>query len=110
MTNFSKAKKRRVSLRAGVAYATDLTLATRVALEAVQPIPGLVADPAPAVVFDTLGEATVGFLLTYWIDTAQADFGVAQDQGLKAVKEAFQREQIALPIAFRGVVLQEAGK
>jgi small-conductance mechanosensitive channel len=110
MTNFSKAKKRRVSLRAGVAYDTDLTLATRVALEAVQPITGLVADPAPAVVFDTLGESTVGFLLTYWIDTAQADFGVAQDQGLKAVKAAFQREQIVLPIAFRGVMLQEIGK
>lgn len=110
MTNFSKAKNRRVSLRAGVSYATDLALATRAALEAVQQVRGLVADPAPAVVFDTFGETTVGFVLTYWIDPAQVDFGAAQDQGLKAVKEAFQREQIGLPVAFRALVVQESGK
>ena len=56
-------------------------------------------------VFDTLGEATVGFILTYWIDPARVDFGVAQDQGLKAVKEAFQREQIEVPITIRSVIM-----
>jgi small-conductance mechanosensitive channel len=75
-------------------------------LDAVQGVPGLAADPAPAVVFDTLGESTVGFVLTYWIHTVQADFGAAQDYGLKAVKEAFQREAIALPIAIRAFVVQ----
>lgn len=106
LTNFSKARKRRVSLRAGVSYDTNLPRATQIALEAVKGVPGLIADPAPAVVFDTFGEASVDFLLTYWIDTAQTDFGAAQDHGLKAVKEAFQNEAISLPIAIRTFVLQ----
>ena len=107
LTNYSKAQSRRVGLRAGVAYDTDLDLATRTALEAVQQVRGLVGDPAPSVIFDTFGEQLIGFILYYWIDTAQADFGVAQDQGLKLIKEAFQREQITLPIAIRALVVQQ---
>ena len=107
LTNYSKAQSRRVGLRAGVSYDTDLDLATRTALEAVQHVSGLVSDPAPSVIFDTFGEQLIGFILYYWIDTAQADFGVAQDQGLKLIKEAFQREQITLPIAIRALVVQQ---
>ena len=107
LTNYSKAQQRRVGLRAGVSYDTDLDLATRTALEAVQQVRGLVGDPAPSVIFDTFGEQLIGFILYYWIDIAQADFGAAQDQGLKVIKEAFQREQITLPIAIRALVMQQ---
>jgi small conductance mechanosensitive channel len=107
LTNYSKAQKRRVGLRAGVSYDTDLDLATRTALAAVQQVRGLVSDPAPSVIFDTFGEQLIGFILYYWIDTSQADFGAAQDQGLKVIKEAFQREHITLPIAVRALMVQQ---
>ena len=107
LTNYSKAQRRRVGLRAGVSYDTDLDLATRTALEAVQQVRGLVSDPAPSVIFDTFGEQLIGFILYYWIDTTQADFGATQDQGLKVIKEAFQREHITLPIAIRALVVQQ---
>jgi small conductance mechanosensitive channel len=107
LTNYSKTQKRRVGLRAGVSYDTDLDLATRTALEAVQQVRGLVSDPAPSVIFDTFGEQLIGFILYYWIDTSQADFGAAQDQGLKVIKEAFQREHITLPIAVRALMVQQ---
>ena len=107
LTNYSKAQRRRVGLRAGVSYDTDLDLATRSALEAVQQVRGLVSDPAPSVIFDTFGEQLIGFILYYWIDTSQADFGAAQDQGLKVIKEAFQHEHITLPIAIRALVVQQ---
>jgi len=59
--NFSKAKRRRVNISVGVAYESDLDKVTRVVLEAMNDVPGLLQDPAPAVIFSTFGDSAIQF-------------------------------------------------
>lgn len=110
ITNFTKASVRRLELRIGVSYATDLEKATRVALEAVNALPDVLDDDlAPSVVFDNFGDSSVDFKLYYWIDTATTQFQIAQDQGIKAVKAAFERESIEIPFPIRTMIVAQTG-
>lgn len=110
ITNFTKAAVRRLALRIGVSYTTDLDKATRVALEAVSALPDVLGDEqAPSVVFDNFGDSSIDFTLFYWIDTEATPFGIAQDQGVKAVKTAFEREGIDIPLPVRTMVMAQPG-
>jgi len=103
LTNLSKVPKRRVDLAASVDYATDLEQASRVALEAVRQVPGVILDaPAPAISFETFGDKGINFTLSYWINTAEIGFQPAKDAGLKAINQAFGREGITMP-HFKGI-------
>ncbi|MGD8815506.1 MAG: mechanosensitive ion channel family protein [Anaerolineales bacterium] len=97
IVNFTRAECRRVELKIGVAVDSDLDQVTRVALEAVAPILGVIEDPSPRVAFDNFGESTIDFAIHYWIDTSITDVIVAQDAGVKAIKIAFEREAIVMP-------------
>ena len=105
--NFSKAKHRRVNISVGVAYESDLDKVTRVVLEAINDVPGLLQDPAPAVIFSTFGDSAIEFSAYYWIDTDVAGLGSAQDAGVKAIKNAFKREGIEIPYPIRTVLTSE---
>ena len=108
--NYSRADHRRVELKIGVATDSDLDQVTRVALEALVPIPGLIQNPSPRVAFDNFGESTIDFTLHYWIDTAVTDVIPAQDAGVKAIKLAFEREAIVMPYPTRTLLThQEQG-
>lgn len=107
LTNYSRAPRRRIELQVGVAYGSNLEHVTRVTLEAVRQVPGVIQnDPAPAVVFKSFGESSIDFSLYYWVDLDQAGYWAAQDQVLKAVHSAFQHEGIEIPFPVRTVYLQ----
>lgn len=89
ITNYSKINRRRVSVSGAVAHGTDLEQATRLLLDAIHRLPGLVAGkPEPSVVFNQLGENSIGYKVHYWIDLTQTTFDAAQDGGLKLIKAA----------------------
>ncbi len=97
IVNNSRAERRRVELKIGVAVDSDLDQVTRVALEAIASIDGVIEDPSPRVAFVNFGESTIDFTLHYWVDTSVTDVILAQDAGVKAIKLAFERESIVLP-------------
>jgi small conductance mechanosensitive channel len=110
LTNFSQATQRRIGLRVGVAYDTDLEQATRVALQAIRDVPELaLEDPPSQVVFDNFGDSSIDFTLYYWIDTTQSKFLDAKDQGVRAIKRAFQEQGIEIPFPIREVLLSQQG-
>ena len=102
ITNYSKAKRRRVALDIGVAYGSDLEHVTETAQEAIKSLPGIILDdPAPSVVFKNFGDSSIDFTLYYWIDASESDLFTATDQGIKLVNAAFQRENIEIPYPIR---------
>ena len=105
--NFSKAKQRRMNMSVGVAYEPDLDKMTRVMLEAMNDVPGLLQDPAPAVIFSTCGDSAIEFSAYYWIDTDVAELGSAQDAGGKAIKTDCKHEGIEIPHPIRIVFTHE---
>jgi len=92
---------RRLDLSVGVAYASDLDLVARTAVQAISALPGLQMDPAPKAVFDKFGESSIDFTLYYWVDTKQIGFLDAKDQGVRSLKVAFAQAGIEIPFPIR---------
>lgn len=95
ITNFSALGKRRVDTVVGVAYGTDLTKAVKVARAALEKVPGVLADPAPAVAVGSLGDSAVTINVRPW--AACANYWAVFSGAQQAVKEAFEREGISIP-------------
>ena len=95
ITNFSALGKRRVDTVVAVAYGTDLTKAVDVARAALQKVPGVLAEPAPAVAVGSLGESAVTINVRPW--STCADYWAVFSGAQQAVKEAFERESITIP-------------
>ena len=72
----------------GVAYDTDLSTARAVALEAVQGLPSVLAQPAPLVLVGELGPSTVQLQVLFWTEPQQALVRRAQDEVLSALLAA----------------------
>ena len=106
--NFTKTDLRRIELKVGVAYGSDLERVTQVALEAIQMVPGLLDEPAPVLFFHTFGDSAIEFSIRYWFDTTENDVFSARDVGVKAIKAAFEREGIEIPYPIRTVQLANA--
>jgi len=109
LTNLSRAPRRRVELKVGVAYDTDLDTATEVVLAALAGVPGVILDdPAPQVVFKAFGDSAIELSAYYWFDTAATGYFIAQDSGVKAVTQAFRAAGIEIPFPIRTVLMGRA--
>ncbi len=95
--NYSLFDKRRIELKGGVSYDSDLEKARQVAVEAISKVDGVMDDPAPRLVFDNFGGSTVDFTLYYWVDLANADYQESIDSGFLYIKQAFEEHQIEMP-------------
>jgi len=108
--NFSRARSRRLELNLGVAYDSDPALVRRTALEALAAVQGMLAEPAPQVVFNKFGSSTFDLTIYYWIDTAQTSPPEAQDRGLVEVNRLFQAAGIEMPLPTQVVQVQKANE
>lgn len=102
---FSHAPRRRLTLRVGVAYNSDLDLVSRTVQSALESIPGVVTDdPAPKVVFENFGDSSINLSAYFWIDTEATGYWDAQDQSIKVVKSAFEKAGVEIPFPVRTIV------
>ena len=85
IVNYSRADRRRIELSVGISYESDPERVRQIAVQAIQGVDGLLADPAPVVYFKSFGASAFDFSLFYWIDTNVSDPTIAQDQGLSAI-------------------------
>jgi small conductance mechanosensitive channel len=70
LENYSKHGELRIDVPVGIAYKEDIRQAREVLLEAVRSIPGVMAQPQPDVVVESLGDSSVNLLVRAWIETA----------------------------------------
>ncbi len=104
--NFTRSVRRRIELPVGVAFGSDPEQVQKLALEAIGQVPGLLADPAPQVVFRAFGNSSINFAVLYWVDTTQSNTFDAQDAGLKLIKRAFETHNISIPYPIHTVLMQ----
>jgi small conductance mechanosensitive channel len=107
ITNYTKISRRRVSLTIGVSYDSDLQTVSEIALRAIHSVSGLLDEPAPVLFFHNFGESSIDFTIRYWFDTSENDIFSAQDMGVKAIKHAFERENIEIPFPIRTILMQD---
>ncbi len=109
LTNFTRNRLRRVEIKCGVAYGTNLEKARQIALDAIRSIPGVLADPAPSVNYNEFGGSSILFSLFYWVDTIDLKFLDMSDAGVVALEQAFAQAGIDIPYPTRVVQLLQPG-
>lgn len=95
--NFSRPNTRRIELTVGVGYPSNLDQVREIALQAIHTVDGLLQEPSPVLYFNQFGDSAIYLTLYYWIDTRLSDVLKAKDQGLVAVKAAFEQARIEIP-------------
>lgn len=96
IVNFSALGKRRIDLQVAIGYATDLDKALKIAIEALRAVPGVLADPEPCVSVDALSDGRVTLNVRPWSDCA--DYWTIYDASYRAVKAAFEKNGISIPL------------
>jgi small-conductance mechanosensitive channel len=87
----------RVKAPVGVAYGTDLDLAERLMLEAVEASPRVLASPAPNVLLLNFGARSVEFEIRFWITDPEEGVSGVRSEVLKRVWHRFKDHGIELP-------------
>lgn len=105
ITNYTQSKIRRVEISTGVAYESDPELVRQTALEALVGVDGLISEPAPEVVFQNFGNPAIELTIYFWVDNSKTTVVKAKDEGLNAIRSAFDRVQIDMPLPAQTVYL-----
>jgi small conductance mechanosensitive channel len=99
---------RQLDLTVGVAYGTDLALATAVVQEVLQTNPRVLKDPAPVVGVTTLADSSIILAVRPW--TNVPDYGPAGTEIYRAILERFHAKQIAIPFPQREIRVIDGGR
>ncbi|MBC8496387.1 MAG: mechanosensitive ion channel [Chloroflexi bacterium] len=95
--NYSRYDKRRAEIKLGVAYGSDLEFVKQTTLEVVSALEGVLADPAPYVLYKNFGESSVDFRSYFWVDVAKADYSGVLDAAIIRINNAFVEKGIEMP-------------
>lgn len=95
IVNFTALGRRRVDLKIGIDYSCDVAKAIRIARETLPTVPGVLADPAPAVFVAALDDSQVTLNVRPW--TEGANYWAVYNDVQIAIKTAFERNEVAIP-------------
>lgn len=105
ITNYSVYTTRRAEWLFGVGYGADLKKAEAIIKRVVLEDPRALAEPAPFIQVNNLGDFSVDFLVRVWCNSG--DLFQFQADMKRAVKEAFDAEGIDIPFPTQTVIRQD---
>ena len=99
--NYTRYGKRRIDIKGGVSQGDDLNKASRVALEALAQIEGIIKEDT-TFLYDGLGESTIDFTVRIWSITGlQPGYLKVLNDAIINIKEAFEKNDISMPFPIR---------
>jgi small conductance mechanosensitive channel len=93
--------QRQIEMHVGVAYATDLQQAFAVAAEAVKADARVLAEPAPLVGIEELGDSAIVLSIRAWIPVA--DYESTRISVYRALVEAYREHGVEMPFPQREI-------
>ncbi|RZS95174.1 mechanosensitive ion channel family protein [Cecembia calidifontis] len=99
--NLSQKPTRRVEMKVGVAYGTDLKKTRQVILDVLKKDERIHEDPAAVVYFTNFGDSSLDLTIRCWVDAA--DLWPVYWDNMEAIKEAFEANDIEIPFPQRDV-------
>jgi small conductance mechanosensitive channel len=109
IVNYTRNRERRFEFDVGVDTDQDLPAAQSLALSTLLAVTGVLQDPKPLVVVQSLGDSNVVLRCYAWIDQMQVDFLKVRSEAIRAVKSGFDRAGIVMPEPIYKVRLFDAG-
>lgn len=101
ITNFSAKDTRRIDLVIGCGYDDDLKAVKSYLEETLAADERILADPAPVVAVDELGDSSVNFIVRPWVN--RSDYGAVKWDLLEKIKTDFDARGFNLPFPQRDI-------
>ncbi|CAN5233042.1 hypothetical protein BH09BAC1_BH09BAC1_12590 [soil metagenome] len=102
IVNYTKGNERRVDLIVGVSYGDDLDKVENVVLEAVKDLPGIDQSKDVRLEYTEFADSSINFRLCFWLDDIQQKgFYQTRSKAIKAIKSAFDANDITIPFPIR---------
>jgi small-conductance mechanosensitive channel len=102
LTNYYETKTRRVDLEVGVSYGEDLDRVEEIAKNALRELPIIVEGTEIELIYTGFGDSSINFKILYWVpydNYLQYLHGISD--GVKAIKRAFDANDIVIPFPIR---------
>ncbi|MEW6731558.1 MAG: mechanosensitive ion channel family protein [Acidobacteriota bacterium] len=103
--NHSVYGARRITFTLGISHESSLEQAQEVIRQAIRAIPGVASTPTPEVSITNFSANAVNLEIQCWVDKG-AVFGTVSSKVKMGIKEALQREQIAIAPASSTILLR----
>ncbi|MGV3724149.1 MAG: mechanosensitive ion channel family protein, partial [Actinomycetota bacterium] len=104
ITSNTASPHRRREFVVGIGYEQDIGRALRVAHDTVAATPGVLQEPAPDVLVDSLSPSTVDLRIRFFMNSLRADYLKVGSECMRRVKEAFETEGVSMPSPIQTVV------
>lgn len=104
--NYSDLPYRRRTVRIGLGYGEDVVEATRVFLEAIKGVEGVLEDPSPTVLAEELGDSAISLAARFWVNQQTHGLLDVHSTVVRAIKEVAEEEGMDLPYPIQTVRLE----
>ena len=97
VTNFSQNDNRRFEFTTVIDVAESARESQKLALDAIAPVDGVLADPAPSSVIDGYLGGGVQLKVYGWVNQRESDLGKVRSEAIRAMKSAFEKAGVEGP-------------
>jgi len=101
IVNHHQHGRRRSTVDVGVAYGTDLDVATDAIMSALAGVSGVLKAPAPEVIVNEFGSSSIDLVVRYWHQPSIASQWATRDRATRAISAAFREHTIEIPFPQR---------
>jgi small-conductance mechanosensitive channel len=108
--NYSDLPNRRRTVQIGLGYGEDVERAMHIFLKAIQGVEGVLADPAPEVLADQLGNSTLDLSARFWVNQETHNLLGVHSAVVQAINTVAERGGIDLPYPIQTVRMESVSQ
>lgn len=102
IVNYTKRGERRVDLEVGVSYGDDLEKVEQLVLDTIKDLKGVDKNQDIRLEYTEFGDSSINFRLSFWLeDIKQKSYMQTRSGAIKAIKVAFDNNDITIPFPIR---------
>lgn len=110
IVNYSRANERRVDFSLNLSHKCEPAAVRKIILEAIEEVNGVVKEPEPVIVFNSLTDSALELNVSFWVNVTKNDPLHAKDTVLLKVKSAFSEHGIEIPHPAQAVFSTQVSK
>ncbi len=96
----------RISIDFGAEYGSDADKIKKVVIDELKLIPNVLKEPAPNVIFDSMGDFAMKFKAFFWVSSIEKK-GETKDAAVTSIYNALNKNNIGIPFPTRTVYMKE---
>lgn len=107
LCNFTANPDRRTCFGVGIGYDDSIQEAQEIVRQVLATHPAVLQKPAPAILVESLGRATVNLQIYFWLNGREHSWMKVRSSVMRLVKVAFQEQGVSMPDEAREVIFPQ---